>query len=93
MRSFIDLPISLREARGLRGRHGVDVWEWFVNTGPDVRRNFLIKRGVPESRLTATLADLLVLLWDEDIRQSPCGYCGVPSGFHCQYPDECRDNL
>lgn len=62
--------ISVREARGLRGRYGCDFWEKFVNQSRDIKRDFLAKVGVPESRMTATLAELMSLLYDEDIRQT-----------------------
>lgn len=64
------LTISQREARGLRGRKGVDVWEAFVNLPRDKKHAYLIRQGVPAHRLTETLAELYAILWDENIRQS-----------------------
>ena len=64
------LTTSQREARGLRGRKGVDVWEQFVNLPRDKKRAYLIRQGVPENRLSETLAEPYAILWDENIRQS-----------------------
>jgi hypothetical protein len=64
------LTTSQREARSLRGRKGVDVWEQFVNLPRDKKRAYLIRQGVPEHRLTETLAELYAILWGENIRQS-----------------------
>lgn len=61
--------IAQREARGLRGRKGADVWEAFVNLPRDKKHAYLIRQGVPEHRLTETLAELYSILWDENIRQ------------------------
>lgn len=39
------LTTSQREARGLRGRKGVDVWEAFVNLPRDKKRTYARKTG------------------------------------------------
>lgn len=65
----MSLTISQREARGLRGRKGVDIWEAFVNLPRDKKHAYLAKQGVPEHRLAETLAELYSILWDENIKQ------------------------
>lgn len=62
--------IAQREARGLRGRKGVDIWEVFVNLPRDKKRAYLIRQGVPETRVTETLTELYAILYDEGIRQA-----------------------
>ena len=63
------IPIAKREAMGIRGRHGYDVWEAFVSWEEDKQRDFLSRRGVPESRLSETLSELIEVLHAENIRQ------------------------
>lgn len=62
--------IAKREALGLRGRKGADIWEAFVNLPRDKKHAYLIQQGVPETRVTETLTELYSILYDEGIRQT-----------------------
>lgn len=61
-------PIERREAMGLRGRCGVDVWERYLQLTPERQTAYLTRVGVPDTRLPDTHRELLALLADEGIQ-------------------------
>lgn len=59
--------IITREARGIRGRYGVDVWERWLAAPNSSQYTFLENYGVQEDRILPTMKKLKVLLADEGI--------------------------
>lgn len=64
------MELPRKEALGLRGRKGTDFWEAFINLPRDKKHAYLIRQGVPETRVTKTLSELYSILYDEGIRQT-----------------------
>ena len=54
-----------REARGVRGRFGTDVWEQWLNAPESSRNAFLIDYGVPLERVFEVAARIEQILHDE----------------------------
>lgn len=61
------MELSRKEALGLRGRFGVDVWEQYVNLPGGKQHDFLIRQGVPEARIISTHYQLNKILLSEGI--------------------------
>lgn len=59
--------LAHREAQGLRGRFGADVWQRYQNASGGEQHDFLKRQGVPESRYFMTHHALNSLLLDEGI--------------------------
>ena len=60
--AVVSTELIEREARGVRGRFAVDVWQQWVDLEPAKRLRFLSGYGVPAERLepvAARIADLL----------------------------------
>ena len=64
------MTIEKREALGLRGRFGCDVWQNYVDAPRDTQIRFLTRQGVPEARMTQVRAELYAILYDEGIWQT-----------------------
>lgn len=62
--------IITREARGIRGRYGVDVWERWLVAPNSSQYKFLANYGVQEDRILPTMKKLKTLLAAEGITAS-----------------------
>lgn len=56
-----------REARGIRGRYGVDVWERWLAAPNTKQYEFLARYGIREERILPTKQRLVELLAAEGI--------------------------
>lgn len=59
--------LARKEAQGLRGRFGADVWQRYQNASGGEQYDFLKHHGVPESRYFMTYHALNTILLAEGI--------------------------